>query len=437
MRHKRSLLTVICLIIVGVLGQSAMAKVVLEFSHWGTNLGIESTWEKFNQSQDEIEVVFRPIGWDEYVERIMIEMATGEGPDLFSLMGWDTADMNFRTMVRDSLLLDLSPYFERDKQAIGADEWLPFVTPLASYQGRLAGLPYGWSVFNAINYNADLFDEFGIAYPDETWTWEIMESTSRAFIRTDGEGNVLTRGLHPDDLGWWGAEAMIWSAGGQVFNESQTALALNRPESREALERAARMVNEEAAVEGPDWGDPSSAVAFRLAPVHWATADKPQYDVQFRTGIAVTPMDSSTGLRTGNSVEVMLTGVNSNTKHPNEAWEALKFFTEHFAEASLEAWGLVQFIPVSTTGLEVFLTQGADILGDPFATDILSVVPQLADTVRLPEEPVNPVLVDYYPEIQNILSVEWGRVVDPADNVTVAQFIENVSGLIHSRLSGN
>src|SRR5690606_28676231 len=148
------------------------------------------------------------------------------------------AEMNFRSLVRDGVLLDLTPYFERDRAAIGAGEWLPFIVPLASHQGKLAGLPYGWSVFNAINYNADLFDRFGAAYPDDTWTWDTLRDMSRRFVQLDGEGNVITRGLAPGDLSWWTAEAMVWSAGGRVFDESQTTLALSESNALTALERA-------------------------------------------------------------------------------------------------------------------------------------------------------------------------------------------------------
>lgn len=430
-------LAVFLLLAHGGMTQTAWAKVVLEFAHWDANPGIEKTWELFNASQDEIEIVYRALPWEAYLESVLLEMATGAGPDLFSLMGWETAAMNFRVLMRDGLLVDLTPYLERDRDEIGVSEWFPFIIPLASYQGKLAGLPYGWSVFNAINYNADLFDAAGVAYPDDTWTWETLFDASKKFIRADGEGNIVTRGLAPGDLSWWAAEAMVWSAGGQVFNDEQTGLALSAPAARTALDRAAQFVIEGAAVDGgAGWGSPASSVAFRLAPLHWATVDKPQYGVVYRTGLAPTPKDPVTGQRIGNSVEIMLTAVNANTKHSDAAWKALKFFTENFGRASLEGWGMIQFTPVSPSGLEAFLRQGADVLGDPFATDLLTVVPTMAATARLPEEAVNPVLVDIYPEIKNLLANEWGKVIDPSQRVPVYQFIETVSRNVQSRLAG-
>src|SRR5690606_27328717 len=87
-------LSVFLLLAHGGMTQTAWAKVVLEVAHWDANPGIEKTWELFNASQDEIEIVYRALPWEAELESGSLEMATGPGPDLFRLMGWEPADMS-------------------------------------------------------------------------------------------------------------------------------------------------------------------------------------------------------------------------------------------------------------------------------------------------------------------------------------------------------
>ncbi len=411
---------------------TAQAKVKLTFAHWDDNPGIRATWERFNASQDEIEVEYRPIAFGEYMDKISVEMAAGQGPDIFSLMGWETAPMNFRAWVRDGLLIDLAPLIQRDKGELSVDRWFPFIMPMASYKGKVAGLPYGWSVFNAVNFNADLFDAAGMAYPDDSWTWETLKAASKKFVRTQ-DGNVVQRGLEVGDLQWWTVETMIHSAGGTVFNESETGLALNRPAALAAMDAALRFISEGAAVRGAG-GWSGGKAAMRLAAIHWATVDVKQAKIQFRSGLAVTPKDGQTGLRQGNLVEIMLTGVNGHTKYPDAAWKALKFFTRYYGEVAAQAWGVIQFVPVAPAGLQVFLNQSPQAVGEPLSRQLPQLVPAMAVTARLPLAFANPALVDLYPEIKNTLSQQWGRVLN--GQATVIQFAEDVNRLVTARLAG-
>ncbi|HEX6972347.1 MAG TPA: extracellular solute-binding protein, partial [Limnochordia bacterium] len=368
MRRIGGILSLLTMCVVAGAGSAAAAQIQLVATHWGDNAGIEATWQGFSEANDRIDVTFRPIAWEEYVDKLTVEIAAGAGPDLLTLMGWETADMNFRSWLRDGFLLDLTPYWRRDRAELQADEWFPFIIPMASYQGRLAGLPYGWSVFNAVTYNADLFDQAGVAYPDDTWTWDTLREMSRKFVRLAGDGSVIQRGLAPGDLAWWTVETMVHSRGGTVFNPAETGLALSNAATMDAMASALRFVQERAAVPGLDWVQGN--VALRMAAIHWATVDKTQAKFPAREGIAVTPMDSVTGQRRGNLVEIMLTGVNRNTKNPEAAWEAMKWFTLHYAEAAQEAWGVIQFVPVSPRGLQAFLRQPADAVNTPFNRDL-------------------------------------------------------------------
>jgi multiple sugar transport system substrate-binding protein len=83
--------------------------------------------------------------------------------------------------------LDLSRF---DSQAIETIKTI-------SADGKLNGLPYNVQ-FNALYYNKDVFDKFGIAYPKDGMTWENAIDLSKKLTRqVDG---VSYRGLDPEGV---------------------------------------------------------------------------------------------------------------------------------------------------------------------------------------------------------------------------------------------
>ncbi|TNJ63747.1 extracellular solute-binding protein [Paenibacillus hemerocallicola] len=61
--------------------------------------------------------------------------------------------------------------------------------------GGLFGIPYNVN-FNALYYNKDIFDKFGVAYPKDGMTWD--ETIELAKKLTRNEGGVQYKGLDPD-----------------------------------------------------------------------------------------------------------------------------------------------------------------------------------------------------------------------------------------------
>lgn len=66
-----------------------------------------------------------------------------------------------------------------------------------SNDGKLYGLPYNRQ-FNALYYNKDIFDKFGVEYPKDGMTWEDVIQLSKKLTRT--ENGVTYRGLDPESI---------------------------------------------------------------------------------------------------------------------------------------------------------------------------------------------------------------------------------------------
>jgi len=87
-------------------------------------------------------------------------------------------------------ILSLEPFLEADPSFDMADYYPQLLAPFR-VQGKLWGLPADVTPF-VIEYNRDLFDAAGLAYPTPGWTWD--EFLAAAVALTQGEGQAKQYG---------------------------------------------------------------------------------------------------------------------------------------------------------------------------------------------------------------------------------------------------
>ena len=82
----------------------------------------------------------------------------------------------------------------------------------------------------ALEYNTDLFDAAGLAYPTADWTWQDMEDAAAKL--TDTDAGVYGMSITPDMARWL---AFLYQAGGSVYNADATEMTINSPEALAAM----------------------------------------------------------------------------------------------------------------------------------------------------------------------------------------------------------
>ena len=83
----------------------------------------------------------------------------------------------------------------------------------------------------ALLYNKSLFDQVGLAYPDDSWTWEALRSSAQTL--TDLEAGRYGIVLPPDFSRWL---PFLYQGGGAITNPEATAMAINSPAAQAALD---------------------------------------------------------------------------------------------------------------------------------------------------------------------------------------------------------
>ncbi|MEP5375793.1 MAG: extracellular solute-binding protein, partial [Hyphomicrobiales bacterium] len=143
----------------------ATAETNLTYMMWGDPPEI-AVWEKlvenFQVTHPDINIAVEVSDWESYWEKLLVQVAGGDAPDLFAMDAPIYPDWQAR-----GVLLDLTAYLEADSATIDG----LYEGPLSSYQLEEGtfGLPRDFQTI-VMFYNKAMFDEAGIEYPSADWT---------------------------------------------------------------------------------------------------------------------------------------------------------------------------------------------------------------------------------------------------------------------------
>jgi len=159
--------------------------------------------------------------------KILTELAGGAGADVMTIHY-----TFFHDFARRGVFLDLGPLVRRDGYDL--DDFFKVGLDCYTCDGKLQGIPYKGSA-RLIIYNKKLFDDAGVAYPDDTWDWNDFLKAARRLTRDrDGDGRIDQYGtLFANDL--LSMLPWIWSNGGDWLSGDGRECVLHRPEAVEAV----------------------------------------------------------------------------------------------------------------------------------------------------------------------------------------------------------
>jgi multiple sugar transport system substrate-binding protein len=296
---------------------------------------VQEMLEVFHSRQPNIRVFYtpEPDGPENIQEKTLAAMQTGTAPDVFQgCCSW------FPIWAQKGYIMDLRPFVAADLDRATLDEWdAAQYRALATRDGLQYGLPKFLGAL-ALYYNKDLFDRYGVDYPDESWDHDhYLEAMKRLTHDLDGDGKTDLWGSMTY-VTWDRIQIHVNGWGGHLVDpDDDTRIRMGEPEALGALEwLRARMHDDRVMATMLDTQNawPSDAFAAgRLAMVEdgsWALKSILS-KANFRVGIAPFPAGPirRVTLATNDGF-----GIYAGTKHPEAAWELMKFLTgEEFGRA--------------------------------------------------------------------------------------------------------
>ena len=189
----------------------------------------------FQENHPEIEVEHSVIptadhAWD---QKAAAALAAGTGPDVMQM------SPDYYGLYSD-YFEDLQPYLE--KEGVNADDVFTegMLAPYYRPDGKLEGMPLFENVF-VLAYNKDLFDQFGVDYPTDDWTWDDLKEAAEKFV--SGEGADATYGIVNH---WVEPNFALICEGGSPYSDDLQTLELNTPEVAAGLDLFGELVQSKA-----------------------------------------------------------------------------------------------------------------------------------------------------------------------------------------------
>lgn len=178
--------------------------------------------------------------WNDYFTKIQTLWASGDPevvPDVLFL--WPTP-----RYAAEGVLENLDPWIEETNYDL--DDYWPALLESARYNGSVYGLPRDIAV-EVLYYNKDIFDEVGVEYPNENWTWNDLLAASEKLTVVEDSGRVARYAL-----GMEGGKFQKWVGqnGGTILDDMRnpSKCTLTEPAAMEGIQFFADMMNQNYAM---------------------------------------------------------------------------------------------------------------------------------------------------------------------------------------------
>ncbi|MWJ29828.1 MULTISPECIES: ABC transporter substrate-binding protein [Saccharibacillus] len=322
-------------------------KVKILYSMWGSAADGSKTQEvadKFNASQDRIEVEVQAVPWESYMTKLNTLATADQLPD--SGMMKEDGVIQWST---EGMLNDVSSMYEGSESQ-----------PLESLAYKANGKTVAYAAANEVlllYYNKDMFDKAKVPYPpavlDKAWTWD-------DFVATAKQLTIDKNGKHPDEAGFdpqsivqygasvenlpWQLETWALSNGGGYYSADGKEVRIGEKASIDAIQKVADLYLKDhvapLSVGQTDDGVQRTVIAGTTAMATngaWnvGTSLNTAKEEGLNYGVAVLPyMQDKVTINTGGANVIF-----SQSKHPEEAMEWLKWYNSEENNWSLISSG--------------------------------------------------------------------------------------------------
>jgi multiple sugar transport system substrate-binding protein len=356
MRKREATLVSCVLLLVLTMSSVVFAKDVVQLTVAIRSNQTEVAWterliEEFTAKHPyiEIELIVGGTG-NPYLEKLSTLVAGGQMPDIFQ------GFQNKAGFILDGWARDLTEFVERDKDELDIDDYMPGVWESFIRDGRCYGIPFSMTC-QLMYYNKDLFYEQGLAmlpvsWDGQDWTWKQMLEYASKLTLIDQDGNYKRVAL--GSTGESKLPDVCWMFGGDWFTEAAyetgltTTSTLTRPENVSAYQAVQDLYKQYAAAGPPKGVGSFHGEGRAMEWMGWWVFDS-YSTLSFEWALAPLPLVENRHNTRWTNPLIM----GSQTEHPEEAWEFLKYATSKEAQQLYAE--IVTKVPVRASAMDTFV----------------------------------------------------------------------------------
>lgn len=208
--------------------------VTITYSIWDSNQekGIRTMADEFETANPGIKINLQVVGWNDYWTMLEAAATGGSLPDTF----WMHSNEIYRYASND-MLMDLTDRI-KNSDKIDLGNYPEGLVKIYNEKGKQYALPKDNDTIG-LWYNKTMFDEAGVSYPDETWTWDTLYDAAKKLTKDDGSQYGFLAPLHNQE----GYYNFVYQNGGTIITDDKVS-GYDNPKTIEAMKYYVGFVND-------------------------------------------------------------------------------------------------------------------------------------------------------------------------------------------------
>ena len=259
--------------------------------------------------------------------------------------------IDLRTRADAGTYLGLKQFFDKEKITY-AGVFGDSIEQTQNIGGDYYSVPYCNNI-NVVFYNKKMFDEAGVPYPKDDWTWDDFRETAKKLTKGSGADKIYGAMMDvasgaPGGDNYWASIAQQKLGAFWYYNSDYKSTRFDAPEMKESLQffydmymidKTCVPYEEYTALRYND--DPpgvngmySGRYAMWVGPVYGCLyLTKPYGDIPPGTDIGMANFPRLVGASNSSSVTYSSTAsIPANVKNPQAAWDTIKYICIDHAE---------------------------------------------------------------------------------------------------------
>ncbi|MFS0726533.1 ABC transporter substrate-binding protein [Paenibacillus sp. 1P07SE] len=288
--------------------------VSIRYAVWDANQarGLQIMADEFEAAHPGIKINIEVVGWSDYWTMLEAGATGGSLPDVF----WMHSNEIYR-YASNGMLMNLNDQIASSAE-VDLSKFPEGIVQIYNHQGNQYGVPKDFDTIG-LWYNKTLFDEAGLTYPDETWTWQELYDAAKVLTK-DGVYGFLSP-LHNQE----GYYNFVYQNGGSIITEDKKS-GYDDPKTIEALEFYVKFVRDGLSPE--IYGDAERAEALQNGLVamglfgSWNLSGFTSNEFMTQHfDVAVLPQQA----QQASIYNGLSHAIAHNTEHPEEAWTFVEY----------------------------------------------------------------------------------------------------------------
>lgn len=306
---------------------------------WDTNQepGLKQIMDDFT-AKTGIKTEIQVTPWDQYWTMLEAGATGGTLPDVFWMHSNEIAKYSEYEM-----LLDLTDRIANSDK-VDLSKFPQDIVELYKWEGKKQyAVPKDIDTI-ALWYNKTMFDEAGLSYPDETWTWDDFKEACKKLTKPDGSqyGFALKPSNNQD-----GFYNIVYDMGGSIITDDKKASGFDQEGTIKAIKFICDLEKEGLMPPYETLSENDAYVLFESGKVamttqgSWMLAELCNNDyVKENCDVAVLPKDATTGRR-ASIYNGLGWAAAANTDKPDEAWALIEYLGSEEAQKKQSDLGVV------------------------------------------------------------------------------------------------